>query len=113
MLLQNSILDGLLSNYYSCFISSIDAGSTKRQNVFQICKKLFSRKNPQLSNNQKVLSGYVKIHKINIAGKKSKKGYFEAKNTSILFFTEFETLAKILYIQLSKFPTSAHTMRLK
>ena len=84
MLLQNSILDGLLSNYYSCFISSIDAGSTKRQNVFQICKKLFSRKNPQLSNNQKVLLGYVKIveiHKINIAGKKSKKGYFEAKNT--------------------------------
>ena len=83
MLLQNSILDGLglLLNYYSCFISSIDAGSTKRQNVFQICKKVFSRKNPQLSNNQKVLSGYVKIHKINIAGKKSKKGYFEAKNT--------------------------------
>ena len=107
MLLQNSILDGLLSNYYSCFISSIDAGSTKRQNVFQICKKLFSRKNPQLSNNQKVLSGYVKIHKINIgdiAGKKVKRVNLKLKIHEYYFLQNLKHLQKYYIYNFQNFP---------
>ena len=51
-------------------------GAQKDRMCFKYAKNYFQEKNPQLSNNQKVLSGYVKIHKINIAGKKKQKGLF-------------------------------------
>ena len=83
--------------YYASYSMQI-LGFQKIGNIFAVFYFLlisknwtiWQTKNPQFSRNQKVLSGYVRVHQNR--QEKCRKGYFEAKNTRILFFAPFETL---------------------